>query len=702
MKGAGTVTATAGDATVTAANDISVSGTVAAKDGDVTIEAKGGKIEVIGGKALAVADGDAGTSGSVIMTAKTSVDVNADAELKADTAVTMTAQDGAGDITIDGSTVEAKDIVVVNQNGAVSVKNSTVKANGDSNGNIAVYAEGDNGNVTIDTGVTLSAGQNLTIDAAKDVTLNSGATAGAEADAGDAVVIAKDGSVTMKSGTTLAAEKGNVAIDGKSGVAIAEVKASTGSGTVYVKSADGSITDANNDTAANVTAKNAAFDAANGAIGEGANHVETSVDVLAATSMGGVFLTESDGVTVGEVAAISATKVKADGTTETHSTSPVSGLASTDGTVVLVAGGDLTVNGDVSGASLLKAGANVNVNGTVGGGDVTVEAGGGIAFDADGSVSGSDVTLTAESGDITQQNATVAATGGYVEEGKSAVNAAVNASGTATLTAANGSIGTVGSGTADYVGVEGSVIAKAGGDVAVADAVGDGLVVGEGGIEGGKAAAVLTAGSISGDGTIKAPNVTVSAKSFDDDKVPVKVSAGNSLTVNNFRSGMSPLLAVFESDGGNARPELSNLPNKTVVFFDGRLLGGDLQTINTVGSIEAFPVQTPELKSEQGIFGNPTFLHNELDVSNPMAVGAIDFILLEIPRLTLSDDFPLEVERHVAAAGLNPTTTYWFGQSNEESKNEAEGNDGSEPPASGENPDEKGDEGTTPVHTAKN
>ena len=890
INGSGSVAADA-TATVTAAKDISVSGTVAAKDGNVTIEAKEGKIEVVDGKALAVADGDAGTSGSVIMTAKTSVDVKAGAEVKADTAVAVTAQDGAGDITIDGSTVEAKDIVVVNQNGAVSVKDvSTVKANGDSNGNIAIYAEGDNGNVTIDTGVTLSAGQNLTIDAAKDVTLNSGATAGAEADAGDAVVIAKDGSVTMKSGTTLAAEKGNVVVNGKSGIALAAVKASTDSGTVYVKSADGSITDANNDTAVNVTAKNAAFDAANGAVGTGANHVETSVDVLAATSKGGVFLTESDGVTVGEVAAISVTKVKADGTTETHSTSPVSGLTSTEGTVVLVAGGKTTVDkavnaganvlvqatsggieqdaditagrnasviatagnidqnanitatagtidveatggdvkmadgtsaktdangniryraggdiametidagtgavmldadgdltmasddagvtadglavkanavgtaddkmkfsvskiavdsatdvyidndkslivtsaggdgdafkvvrvkpdgsngsaysseidgvvakgGDVdldvvgedsnltvdSGSSVsstgmtdVHAGGNVNVNGTVGGGDVTVEAGGGIAFDADGSVSGSDVTLTAQNGDITQQNATVAATGGYVEEGKSAVNAAVNASGTATLTAANGSIGKVGSGTADYVGVEGSVVAKAGGDVAVADAFGDGLAVGEGGIEGGKAAAVLTAGSISGDGTIKAPNVTVSAKSFDDDKVPVKVSAGNSLTVNNFRSGMNPLLAVFESDGGNARPELSNLPNKTVVFFDGRLLGGDLKTINTVGAVEAFPVQTPELKSEQGIFGNPTFLHNELDVSNPMAVGAIDFILLEIPRLTLSDDFPLEVERHVAAAGLNPTTTYWFGQSGEEKSGDEEKND---------------------------
>ena len=343
----------------------------------------------------------------------------------------------------------------------------------------------------------------------------------------------------------------------------------------------------------------------------------------------------------------------------------------------------------------------MNVNGSIQGGNVNVEAGNDIAFDEDANVSGADVTLVAENGSITQSDATITATAGRVPDTK--VNAAVTASGKATLTAENGSIGSVGTSSADYVGVEaGSIAASAGGDAAIADPNGDGLIVDDGGIEAGRSAAVYTAGTVSGSGTIAAPKVTISAKSYDDADVPVKISAGSSLTVNNFENGMNPLLAIFESNGGSDRPNLVNLPNKTVVFFDGRLLGGDLQTINTVGSIEAFPVQTPELKSEQGIFGNPTFLHNELDVSNPMAVGAIDFILLEIPRLTLSDDFPLEVERHVAAAGLNPTTTYWFGQSNDEVKDEAEGNDSSEPPASGENPDEKGDEGTTPVHTAKN
>ena len=113
-----------------------------------------------------------------------------------------------------------------------------------------------------------------------------------------------------------------------------------------------------------------------------------------------------------------------------------------------------------------------------------------------------------------------------------------------------------------------------------------------------------------------------------------------------------------------------------------------MQSINKFGAMEAFPVQTPELKSEQGIFGNPVFLHDELGVANPLAVGAIDFLLLDIPRLTLSSDFPLDVEKQVAASGLNPTTSYWFGQkSNEEIKEDSGG-------AGGEKSDEvKPDDG---------
>jgi hypothetical protein len=79
-------------------------------------------------------------------------------------------------------------------------------------------------------------------------------------------------------------------------------------------------------------------------------------------------------------------------------------------------------------------------------------------------------------------------------------------------------------------------------------------------------------------------------------------------------------------------------------------------------------------------------------------VGAIDYLLLELPRMELSSDFPIGVEKQVSANGLNPTTSYWFGQNptveeedgsddaNDSDKNENKsGGDGSSP-ETGSNP----------------
>ena len=84
--------------------------------------------------------------------------------------------------------------------------------------------------------------------------------------------------------------------------------------------------------------------------------------------------------------------------------------------------------------------------------------------------------------------------------------------------------------------------------------------------------------------------------------------------------------------------------------------------MNMFGANEAFLVSTPELKSTQGIFGDPPFLHSDLDVANPMEVSAIDYLIQEVPRLTLSSEFPADVDQKVEANGLSLKDSYWFGQ----------------------------------------
>ena len=170
---------------------------------------------------------------------------------------------------------------------------------------------------------------------------------------------------------------------------------------------------------------------------------------------------------------------------------------------------------------------------------------------------------------------------------------------------------------------------------------------------------IYTAGSLNPYGLLVAGrDLTVSAASFGDLSY---LRAGGKLTINNVGHPSHPQIAYFESVNG-VEPNINNLPNDMVIFIDGRLAGGNLQIINKFGATEAFPVSTPELKSEQGIFGNPVFLHGDLDVANPMAVGNVDYMLQEIPRLTLASDFPLEVDKSVNTAGLNPKDVYRFGQ----------------------------------------
>ena len=170
---------------------------------------------------------------------------------------------------------------------------------------------------------------------------------------------------------------------------------------------------------------------------------------------------------------------------------------------------------------------------------------------------------------------------------------------------------------------------------------------------------VYTAGAIEANGILAAGNdMTVSARSFGDVSY---LRAGGKLTINNVGHPRYPRVAYFESLDGK-EPRINNLPNDMVIFVDGRLAGGNINIMNMFGANEAFLVSTPELKSTQGIFGDPPFLHSDLDVANPMEVSAIDYLIQEVPRLTLSSEFPADVDQKVEANGLSLKDSYWFGQ----------------------------------------
>lgn len=400
--------------------------------------------------------------------------------------------------------------------------------------------------------------------------------------------------------------------------------------------------------------------------------------------------------------------------------------------------GNIAINGQVSAgveADIATHSGGISIGGAVSGGTgvkvitgINGGAAGNISFGAKGTVSGgSFVDLVAARGNITQSGASVSVSrDGY------ATPASLSASASAKEVNIRAN-GNVGNGTYDYFVVNGKPYGIISGNASIAAGGGASFQGGSrpthtpsfnqtavsllnsvsssgeittsanvssilaesidwGGADDNSSIvadgnlSVYTAGALNPYGLLVAGrDLTVSAASFGDMSY---LRAGGKLTINNVGHPSHPQIAYFESVNG-VEPNINNLPNDMVIFIDGRLAGGNLNILNKFGANEAFMVETPELKSTQGIFGNPPFLHSDLDVANPMAVSAVDYLIQEVPRLTLSSDFPAEVDQNVEAVGLSQKDVYWFGQkesdekkaSDEAAEKTAETDKGSEKPS---------------------
>ena len=671
-----TVAKDAQDAVVTGGTDV----TIDATDGDVLV-ADGSKVQAVSGKLAATAGGSVTVSGAadvdagttVGITAGTFVKVTESAQVDAGEAVTFTAKDG--DVAVDGAAdvTASKGVTLTASKGVDVLGDATVAANG---GNATLTAQGEEvkvtGSVEASENVVVSANTALEISENGTVEATSGAV---DLTAKNAIDISNEAEVTAGTSVTVkSTAEGDITIGTTKGVTANKVAVSNAKGDVV---ANGGTVEASESlsvvamagdidlTGGKMLAKEADFNASG----------DINVD-NAANDFTGTVTAKGRNVALKDANAINLGNV----------------TAGVNGNVLVeTVAGDLTVK---DGATVqgkvteLSAKGNVRVNGTVSGADLALVSaqGGNVEFDADGEAKGDTVTVDA-SGNITQMGASVPVDGsGYANDQQ--LHAAVKANSANLI--AGGSIGNAEQGTSDYVGVEaGSVAAEAGVDAAIAGANGSDINVDC--VTAGADVSLFTTGTIRPNGTVTAGgNLTVSAKDFSGGAV--KMNMSDALTVNNFQSGDKPLLAFFETNGGNTTPEINNQPNETIIFIDGRLAGGDIKTINLLGAVEAFPVQTPELKSEQGVFGNPLFLHDDLDVATPLAVGAIDYLLLELPRMELSSDFPIGVEKQVSANGLNPTTSYWFGQ-NPAAAEEDEADDANDD-GKGESP--TGNEGASP------
>ncbi|WP_324726004.1 hypothetical protein [Actomonas aquatica] len=342
------------------------------------------------------------------------------------TAVTATAQSGLSTTAGDGN-------VVLATGGALTVT-TAVTTHGAGNlllattGSIAIAA-----NLASTSGhLTLTATDSITLAAATTVTtggtgtLTAIATTGAITQADDSRFITATGDIALTAATDLT-------LGGLTTDANASLTATTGS----VLDAGDAFGDED------VIAAGLRLTAGLGA-GTSTDTLETAVTTLAATATsGGLFLLETDGLTIGTVATTTQT-VGTDATTTTTTTTDLTGLSTTagSGAIVLTTGGDLTLSAPVTTAAagnvLLAVTGTLTADAVISSttGHLTLTATDTLALNANLSTAGT-VTVTATT--FTQTDGTRITTTGDVaiETTGDLTLAGITSSGNVALTAGN-------------------------------------------------------------------------------------------------------------------------------------------------------------------------------------------------------------------------------------------------------------------------
>jgi hypothetical protein len=235
--------------------------------------------------------------------------------------------------------------------------------------------------------------------------------------------LAAGGAVTFEGAAQLATNGGNVRVQSAGAATIGSIQAGTGRISI---SAGGAILDAQDDDAAATRSVNLAASAVRleaAAIGSGAAALETATATLAARAgTGGAYLAETDGLTVGSVAAVAVSRVGAAGSTSAVADSAtLAGLSvGSNADAVLIAGGNLTLDAALSapgsGNVRIESRGTLAVNALVdaGSGNLTLLAGGTLTQSAAGllKTAGGSIDVDASGGAIAMADGSAAQSDG--------------------------------------------------------------------------------------------------------------------------------------------------------------------------------------------------------------------------------------------------------------------------------------------------
>ena len=221
-------------------------------------------------------------------------------------------------------------------------------------GNILLKAGGVGSDLVLEADVLSSAG-NISLNAAQDVVHNADL---ASAALGKSIDLVAGRNIVMAQGTLTQVNNANIVLQAAGSITLETLLAGTGN--VQLIATGGSIIDgdAAGDAELDITAAGLVLRAAS-AIGSGANHLESSVGTLsAATGAGGLFITESEAITVGALT-VNVQRVDATGASAPSGYAAQEDLASTGaGAIVLnLLAGDIVIGAGSGGAGVLASGA---------------------------------------------------------------------------------------------------------------------------------------------------------------------------------------------------------------------------------------------------------------------------------------------------------------------------------------------------------
>jgi len=644
------VTANDGNARIAStAGTIDVYGTVEAQN--VTVDATGGKVTT--SAAITANGGDAyvhTTAGGIEIGANVTADghnavfkADADETTLGDSVVTATGVGIQG-----GALAEVKDAnfsgvqnlaLVATAGGATltqvpaSAQNVGVAVTG---GDLVVETTGDtafNG-ATVNAATAGEGGATVAASAATGVTAAGLTAAGTEADGtgADVTVTVTDGA--LAAGAITAAGATVVTANGA-------IKATA------ITGAGGTTVNANNGTAA---AGGGAINV--GTIGDGGNTTIYGGAVTANANGGGI--TGTGQVTVNAAGEVTASKITGGGGTTVNAQGQqvtVTGNLGQGGTTTVTAGSLQSGTLAAGGAATLNVGGAANVgtvdidedlNGNVDG-LLTIASGevGSIGQDGDG--------FTTDEFQLEGDLASGAVT---MDAGTFQMDGNLNAVGSAVNITANGGIEGGGTLTAGALTLQGGDIGAeenpfkvnsvnlqqiTGAGIYLIDTAAGQIALQVIEANGGNLVLQIPNASVNVDngvaGRMSGNNITLTVNNqFGSLQNPVRVALGENgtLTVNGVNAPLLHIVIDGEADPGGLNI-IYNADGFAIWGNDAKgyqIVGLGPEKERALNRALAFTVNTPELKSAQGIFGSPSFIHTRMNVSEARSMGNMDMLAI--------------------------------------------------------------------------